>query len=242
MTAPGKGGNSILTRRPCTEKGMPMRQVFIALAIALALASIPACGVAPPAAINVAAMYPVIDPGDPASIKKWEASQYNAFRSKIEVVNLACFRDRMTEKGHPEANPVAIQVRGALDSGISAELQTALQQFKDTESALYAKARAAIYAEYQKSYNTYKQAWSMGAALFGGDKADIEKVLPQIVKGNELDGLISFQTIYLYRGKDGAARVGVVLGVPWDEENGMGVVMAGEEVERVGDAGVVYLP
>ncbi len=243
MTRPGKAGNSILRRRPFFEKGMPMRRLFIALVFALALAAIPACGDAPADPVNgVATMYPVIDPGDPASIKKWEASQHNAFRSKIEVVNLACFRDPMTEKGHPDAKPVAVQVRGALDSGVSAELQTALQQFKDTEPALYAKARAAIYAEYRKSYNTYKQALSMGAMLYGGRNADVEKMLPKIVKGNELDGLISFQTIDLYRGKDGAARVGIVLGVPWDEEHGMGVVMARGEVERVGDAGVVYLP
>ena len=65
-------------------------------------------------------------------------------------------------------------------------------------------------------------------------------MLPQIVKGNELDGLVSFQTIHLFRGKDGVVRVGIVLDVPWDEENGMGVAIAGGEVEGVGDAGVAY--
>ena len=139
-----------------------MRRAFSAVLFAAALAVIPACGDAPPAPINEAAMYPVIDPGDPASIKRWEDSQYNAFRSKIEVASLKCFRDRMTEKGHAEAKPVAIEIRGARDSGINPELQTALQQFKDAESAFYPKVRAAIYTEYQKSYNTYKQALSMG--------------------------------------------------------------------------------
>jgi hypothetical protein len=217
-----------------------MHRMLFTVALAMALSLIPACSGPPPPPIPAAANYPEIDPDDPASIKRWEASQYNAFRSKIEVASLTCFRDRMTEKGHAEPKPVAIQIRGALDSGISPELQAALQQFKDTESELYAKARAAIYAEYRKSYNTYKQALSLGASMFGGDKADIEKVLPQIVKGNELDGLVSFQTIYLVRARDGVDRIGIVLNVPWDEENGMGLVIANGQVEQVGDASVVY--
>jgi hypothetical protein len=218
----------------------PMRLLLIALAFGTSLAFVPACGVPPPSPTSATANYPDIVPGDPSSIKRWESSQFNAFHSKIEVANLSCFRNRMTEKGHAEAKPVAIHIRGALDSGISPELQAALQQFKNTESELYIKARAAIYAEYRKSYSTYKQAWSLGASLFGGDKTDIEKVLPQIVKGNELDGLISFQTIDLFRAKVGVDRIGIVLDVPWDEENGMGLVIANGQVEQVGDASVVY--
>jgi hypothetical protein len=185
-------------------------------------------------------MYPQINPSDPASIAQWEASQYNAFRSMLDVVALRYFRDQMTEKGHAEAKPVAVELCGALDSGVAAEQREALRRLAASEPELYAKARAAIYDQYRTSYSTYKQAWSMGARLFGG-ATDMRKVLPEIVKGNELDGLISFKTIYISRPEKGISRIGIVLDCPWDEENGMGLVIAGGDVERVGDAGVAIL-
>jgi hypothetical protein len=187
-------------------------------------------------------MYPRIDPADPASIARWEASEFNALRSKIEVVNLRCFREKMTERGHSESKPVPIEICGALKSGAVGEQTTALRLFKESELDLYAKARAAVYDEYRESYGTYKRAWSMGVALYGGSNTNMQSVLPEIVKGNELDGLISFSTIYVLSPKDGASRVGIVLNCPWDEEHGMGIVIANGEVEDVGDAGVVYGP
>ena len=183
-------------------------------------------------------MYPEIVPSDPASLTRWEASDFNVWRSKLEVVSLACFRAKMTEKGHAEAKPVAVEIWGALDSGVAVEQVEALRRFRAAEPELHAKVRAAIYAEYRKTYGTYKQALSLGAMMFGGDAADIPAVLPEIVKGNELDGLISFATVYVSRPKDGVSRIGVELHCPWDEEHGMGVVIANGEVERVGDARV----
>jgi hypothetical protein len=66
-------------------------------------------------------------------------------------------------------------------------------------------------------------------------------VLPEIVKGNELDGLISFKIVYISRPEKGVSWIGIVLDCPWDEENGMGLVIAGGDVERVGNAGVALL-
>jgi hypothetical protein len=185
-------------------------------------------------------MYPQIIPSDSASIARWEASQYNAFRSKLDIVSLRYFRDQMTEKGHADAKPVPVELCGALASGVAAEQGEALRRFVALEPELYAKVRAAIYDEYRRSYGTYKQAWSMGAGLFGG-ATDLRKVLPEIVKGNELDGLLSFKTVYISRPDKGVSRIGIVLECPWDEENGMGLVIAGGDVERVGDAGVALL-
>ena len=48
--------------------------------------------------------YPEIDPRDPGSIARWATSAYNVWRSKIGVVGIACFRDKLTEKGHSETN------------------------------------------------------------------------------------------------------------------------------------------
>jgi hypothetical protein len=217
-----------------------MRRAFSALAIAVSLASIPACDSSPQSLNTEAAMYPQIVPSDSASIARWEASRYNAFRSKLDVVSLRYFRDQMTEKGHADAKPVPIELCGALDSGVAGEQGEALRRFVGSEPELYAKARAAIYDQYRRSYSTYKQAWSMGAGLFGG-ATDLRKVLPEIANGNELDGLISFKTVYISRPEKGASRIGIVLDCPWDEENGMGLVIAGGDVERVGDAGVALL-
>jgi hypothetical protein len=223
-TCPTTGGTNVM-RRTCS-----------AVAIAVSLASIPACDSAPESFEKAATIYPQIIPSDSASIARWEASQYNAFRSKLEVVALKYFRDQLTEKGHAEATPVAVEMCGGLDSGVAGEQGEALRRFVASEPELYAKARAAIYDEYRRSYNTYKRAWSLGAGLFGGS-TDLRKVLPEIVKGNELDGLISFKTVYVSRPEKGASRIGIVLDCPWDEENGMGLVIAGDVVERVGDAG-----
>ena len=218
------------------------RRLFV-LVSAISLTTIHGCGgpAAPPFPTAEIPVVPEINPADPASFSRWEASRYNVLRSKIEVVSLACFRDRMTEKGHSGAKPVPLEICDALESGVTAEQRAALQRFTDAESEVYAKARAAIYAEYQKNYSTYKQAWSLGASMFGGEAPDIQTVLPKITKGDELDGIVSFAKVYVFRPKDGVVRIGVLLECPWDEENGMGVVIANGEVERVGDSGVVYL-
>ena len=92
-----------------------MRRAFWALAIAVSLASIPACVSLPQSLETDTTMYPQIVPSDSASIARWEASQYNAFRSVFYVVSLRYFRDQMTEKGYAEAKPVPIQLCGAQD-------------------------------------------------------------------------------------------------------------------------------
>jgi hypothetical protein len=181
-------------------------------------------------------MNPTIDPRDPASISRWEASESNVDRSKIEIVEIACFRDRLTKAGHAESKPVIVEFARSLDTGIAEEQRAALKRFKELEPKLFVAARAAIYEHYRKGYETYSSAWSLGASLFGGSPAEIETGVPKIVKGTELDGLASFQTIRIFRPKDGVSRVGITLGCPWDEENGVGLVIAGSKVERVGTA------
>ena len=151
-----------------------MRRAFWALAIAVSLASIPACDSSPQSLETDTTMYPQIVPSDSASIARWEASQYNAFRSKLNVVSLRYFRDQMTEKGYAEAKPVPIQLCGAQDSGVAGKQAEALRRFLASEPELYAKATAAIYDQYRRSYGTYQRAWSMGAGLFGGAKRPAE--------------------------------------------------------------------
>lgn len=216
-----------------------MRRLLTRVFLAVSLASIPACG--RPSSDREASMDSEVVPSDPTSIARWESGQGNVFRSKLEVVPLRCFRDRLTERGHAETKPVVIEIVGGLDAGVAGEPSETLRRFAATEPELYARVRAAIYDEYRKSYSSYKQAWSMGAAMFGGDEINGREVLPEIVKGNELDGLVSFRTIYVSRPENGMSRIGIVLACPWDEEHGMGVVIANGDVERVSDAGTALL-
>jgi hypothetical protein len=178
---------------------------------------------------------------DPSAVVRWEASRWNAFKSKLEFVPLKGFRDKLTQEGYAEGRAVAVELCGALDSGVAAEQRLALKRLVEDEPRLYSKARAAIYREYQRSYDTYKQALLLGSALFGAEPAEASKLLPEIVKGNELDGLVSFQTLYISLPEDGVCRIGVTLDCPWDPEHGMGLLIAGGEVERVGDSATAFV-
>jgi hypothetical protein len=69
----------------------------------------------------------------------------------------------------------------------------------------------------------------------------MRSTLPKIEKGDELDGRVSFDSIQIGRPRRGVSRIGIVLGCPWDEEHGMGLVIANDEIEEVGDSGVARL-
>jgi hypothetical protein len=187
-------------------------------------------------------MYPKIIPSNPASLKRWEASEDNTFRSKLVVVRLACFRAKMTEKGHPVAKPVAVEMIGALDSGIADEQAEALKGLAESEPQLYTEARAAIYRGYRKFSPDVRRAVVEYSESLGyaADTDDIESWLPRIRKGNELDGLVAFGRIYVGRPVKGVSRIGMDMTCSWDPEHGMGIVLAKGKVKRVGLAGVAF--
>ena len=112
-------------------------------------------------------MYPTIDPEDPASIRRWEKSKDNIHRSKIEVIDLYCFRDKMTRRGHTKAKPVAVEMCHALDAGIADEQRIALERFRDAESRIYTKARSAIYDYYRETYDSFKTMLASAAPVLG---------------------------------------------------------------------------
>ncbi len=182
----------------------------------------------------------------------------------------------------------------ALDSRIADEQRAALQRFQAMEADLYARARTAIYDQYQQIYTVLNERFAAAASLFAmvpthielppdlgeiADRArkagkrpkevgailrpriraaleerfrrpDFQKstwasripktrsMLPKIERGNELDGRVSFDSIQIGRPRRGVSRIGIVLGCPWDEEHGMGLVIANDAIEEVGDSGV----
>ncbi len=75
--------------------------------------------------------------------------------------------------------------------------------------------------------------------MFGGE-SDTGDVLPEVIKGDELDRLVTFGRIRVFSPKDGVSKAGIECGCPWDEEHGLGVLLSGDEVENVGMADIAY--
>jgi hypothetical protein len=191
------------------------------------------CGAAPmPQAVPIEA-FPVIDPEDPQSIARWEASRYNFADAKIQVVKSRFFHGSLGNSKPKEPKSIALQVYQAKTKGITAEQQAAMDDFIKNEEAIHAAVRSAIYEYYKKSYPAYKEGLSLGAALYGGAD-EIDEILPEITSGQELDDLVQFGTIYVHPLQNGSAPIGMDLVVPWDEEHGMGLRLKDGKVEAVG--------
>lgn len=177
---------------------------------------------------------PIIDPQNPETINRWENSEYNFNESKIFVVDLLYFGKMFDSVPTDDATATAIEVYGARKSGISAEQESAIELLTAREKRIYATVRAAIYDYYKQTYADYRSAWSMGAAMFdGGDFSDI---LPVVTKGNELDKLVKLSAIYIHPGANGVSQIGFDFTIPWDEENGLGVLLQGETVVATGNS------
>jgi hypothetical protein len=95
--------------------------------------------------------------------------------------------------------------------------------------------RKAVYSYYKKTYPAWREGLTLGAAMFGGAD-EIDTILPRVTNGDELDSLITYDTIYVHPAKDGVSGIGVELLIPVDEENGLGLRMTGEKVVAIGTA------
>lgn len=177
--------------------------------------------------------FPVIDPDDPESIARWEASRYNFADAKIQVVKSRFFHGSLGDSRPKELKSIAVQIYQAKTKGITAEQQAAMDEFVKNEEAIHAAVRSAIYESYKQSYPAYKEGMSLGAALYGGAE-EIEELLPAITSGQELDDLAQFGTIYVHPPVDGTVQIGMDFIVPWDEEHGMGLRLKDGKVEAVG--------
>jgi hypothetical protein len=177
---------------------------------------------------------PIIDPSNLASIERWENSEYNYNGAKITVVELHYFGGAFGDTPSEDATPIALEVCGAKVTGVSAEQQSTIEQLTENEKTVHAAVRAAVYGYYKQTYSDYKSAWSTGAAMFGG--GDFSDVLPVVTKGDELDNLVQLSSIYIHPGTNGVAPIGFDFAIPWDEENGLGVLLQGETVIATGNS------
>jgi hypothetical protein len=104
---------------------------------------------------------------------------------------------------------------------------------EEMQAILFPKIQAALEEQLRRP-GSEKSTW---ASLI----PKMRSLLPKIEKGNELDGRVRFGSILVCPPKKGLSRIGIVLECPWDEEHGMGLVIANGEIEEVGDSGVALL-
>ena len=184
---------------------------------------------------------PIIDPSDPLTIKTWEHSEYNFDHSKIVVHELSYFHGKLGDGALKESSAVAIEVCDALNAGITESQNSAIDELIRNEGSVMATVRNAIYQYYEEAYPDYKRGMDMGVKIWGG--ADqVKKMLPEIMEGDEIDGLVTIDTISIHPPIGDDVMIGIDFTVEWDEEHGMGLRMLDGEIEAIGTAHESYPP
>lgn len=181
-----------------------------------------------------------IDLTEPNTIVKWEQSEWNVLQSKIEIVKLKYFGGHLKRKDEGQDSLIGVQMCGALSEGIRPAQKKALELLVDNEAEIHRKVREAIYNYYGQSYEVYNKAYKTAHMLYGG--VDYNEILPEIVRGDELDNLVEFQEMLVHPPKDGQSKIGIEFNCSWDEEHGLGVVVCDGEVEQTGMAEIAILP
>lgn len=204
------------------------------LCFALLVVTVAGCGDNAPQGGSVNS-FPIIDPNNPATITKWESSVYNFADAKIDVRQLRYLHGSLGSAKPKEEASVAIQIYGAKTNGIADEQATAITNLVENERAIHQAVRSAVYEHYEQTYPAWKEGLALGAAMFGGAD-EIDKILPKVTKGDELDSLITFTTIYVHPPRDGESCIGLDLHIPCDEENGLGLRIQGDEIIAIGTA------
>jgi hypothetical protein len=93
----------------------------------------------------------------------------------------------------------------------------------------------AVFSYYQSTFSYYQ---STCADLDGLDPDD----LPAVRAPEDLLPLLGIQGINVHQvSKDGQPYVGFEFECPWDEEHGLGVLMHGTRVVKLGGAGTAFL-
>ncbi len=179
--------------------------------------------------------FPMINPDDPTSIEKWESSEHNYDNSKIVVVQLRLFQRTLGNSTPKAPKSVALEVSGARKTGPSSAQQATINSLVENETQIHSRVRKAVYDYYQESYPAYKEGWTLGAIMFGGD-GDYSDILPEIKTGNELDSLIWISSIHIHPSSGDSQAMGIVYEVPWDEEHGIGILLLKGQVAKIGIA------
>ncbi|MCD4779256.1 MAG: hypothetical protein K8S27_01725 [Candidatus Omnitrophica bacterium] len=168
------------------------------------------------------------------------SSDYNTNDSLFTVIDLRYF-DKLRNPTLPnifedettysnfKSNTVVIEF---FESGnnLNPEQVASLREFVINEESISSEVRKVIYKYYNSVYDDYLE----GVTMFGELTPEIEEQLPKIVNGNELDHKVHLNSIEIYPSSNGKSKIGLSFWCSWDEEHGLGVLLQGEEVIKVG--------
>ncbi len=184
------------------------------------------------------------DIDDPSSMRAWESSAVNVYRSKIIIMNFVFLGGHFDK---PEAitawdmKPFPVEACGWLDAQSSQEQCYALEQLVVHEKAIYKQLRDALYVYYENVIPELRDALSAYITTVGvGEPGALDELLPTIRSGHELDQLVECSHIRALRPRDGMSKIGMLFDCRWDPEHGLGALISGSTVESFGASDVAY--
>lgn len=176
----------------------------------------------------------VYDVDDAASIQRWEQGEYNFHSSKVVPVTLKYLHSELGGLKPKVEKRVGFEVWGAVTAGVSLEQQLTIDELVADEAAIHKRVRAAIYQEYQRMLPALQQGTALGQALYGDGGESVSDVVPVIKSGNEIDGVITLQSIHIHPPQAGTVSIGIVFSTPWTD-SGIGVRVQRGQVIAVGE-------
>lgn len=125
-------------------------------------------------------------------------------------------------------NTVVVEFFGSRKNKLTSHQIDTLHQFIANEENIAETVRENIYNYYESVYIDYLE----GATLFDAYSPEIESWLPKIVKGAELDNKVRLDSITIYPLEKN--KITLRFWCSWDEEHGLGVLLEGGKVLKVG--------
>jgi len=120
---------------------------------------------------------------------------------------------------------------GRNESPLTEQERALVQWLLDHESEVAPAVLAGLLADYPRLQE-----------LYGYDEAEREEVMPDVSSAEDFRRLIGLHNVHVHQVlKDGLPYLGYEFGCTWDSEHGLGVLMHGTRVVKVGGANTSYL-
>jgi hypothetical protein len=189
---------------------------------------------------------------DAAETARAKAAMENHRAAKIEVVRLSAFPGGLglEKKLQPQDQNQKVEIclaRSRARSGAVSDSQRhALDEFVANEKEVFRAVRGAIYRHYRENVLLHREQLRSvlrKMAMINGIRPELMEKwekdnLPEIKTGNEFDGRVGLLAIRVHCPVNGVSKIGLLYECSWDEEDLLGVRIAGSAVEEVGAAEV----
>jgi hypothetical protein len=218
------------------ERFGAMRNVAILGIVCCAMVTLSSCD------FNAAGPEEGSEVADPAEEARLEADYKDLEESKIEVVKLSEFTGGLSLGKKPGPFDAEVHLCGVRTGAVPDVQRAALREFVANEKQLFRSVRDAIYEYYRHKYLPYRgrmheaatQTEAINGFPPGKMQEEMERVLPDIKRGDELDELVTPLEIYVHRPVNGVAKIGMTFQCGFDKDDGLGVRLSGSTVEAVG--------